>query len=65
MSLRATPEQIFGSRLRVDPTTQQLQIPEYTLAIEPNTVFIILGLVAVVGLIGLFALAISGNQKCR
>ena len=74
MAVRDSPENFFRSRLTVQtqepmPVTASAPLPVTSLqtgtfTIDPNVAFI-LGLVAVVGLIGLFAYLGSENKKCR
>lgn len=69
MTMRQTPEQFFQTRRQVltqEPVqVQQLPTESLQYTFEPNTALIILGLVAIVGLIGLFAILGSGDKKCR
>lgn len=74
MSERATPNDFFQVRSRVQ-TQEPIRVQEpvqvvpletgaVQFAFEPNTALIVLGLVAIVGLIGLFAV-LGSNSKCR
>lgn len=64
MAQRNTPEQIFSTRLQTQVQEPlpviQLQTEPLALSLDPNMMFI-LGLVAIVGLLGLFALL--GSKK--
>ena len=68
MSQRATPENFFASRLNVQtqepiPVTTLQTTEPLTIQIDPNLA-LVLGLVAIVGLIGLFAYLV-GDRKCH
>ena len=64
MAQRQTPSEFFASRLNVQTQPLQTTEPTLTLQIDPNIV-LVLGIVAIVGLIGLFAYLGSENKKCR
>ena len=69
MAVRDTPESFFSTRQQVQTQTpvqvESLQIAPLQLpTLDPNMIFI-LGLVAIVGLIGLFAYLGHEDKKCR
>ena len=69
MATRARPSEFFSTRQQVQTQTpvqvESLQIAPLQLpTLDPNMIFI-LGLVAIVGLIGLFAYLGHEDKKCR
>ena len=63
MSLRATPEAYFHTKANVVQDTQSRVEAQVPMVVDQN-VLVVLGLVALVGLLGLFAVVAGANKKC-